>query len=103
MCDMGKRVDVVIAKRDAQLKNYGIVVDNVDLMTKPYHDKTEKSNTLHHMVQAIAVEERVRPSKYLRRKEHDKPVEDLKPADGVQTTQDTAKLLKMMVGKVTEI
>ena len=58
---------------------------------------------MQHMVQAIAVEERVRPYKDLRTKEHDKPVEDLKPADGVQTTQDTAKLLKMMFGKVTEI
>ena len=29
VCDMGKRVDVLIAKWDAQLKVYGIVVDNV--------------------------------------------------------------------------
>ena len=34
LCDMGKRVDVVIAKWGAQLKNCGIVVDNVDFMTK---------------------------------------------------------------------
>ena len=103
MCDMGKRVDVLIAKWDAQLKNYGIVVDNVDIMTKPRRDKTEKSNTMHHMVQAIAVEERVRPREDLRSKEQDIQVEDLKPADVVPTTQDTAKLLEMMVGKVTEI
>ena len=81
---------------------YGVVVDIIYIMTKPRRDKTEKSNTMHHMVQAIAVEERVRPSEDLRSKEHDIQVEDLKPADVVPTTQDTAKLLEMMVGKVTE-
>ena len=53
-------------------------------------------------VQAIAVEERIRTSEDLRSKEHDIQVEDLKPADVVPTTQDTAKQLEIMVGKVRE-
>ena len=52
------------------------------------------------MVEAIAVEERIRLSEDS--KEHDKQVEDLKPADVVPTTQDTARLFEMMVRKVPE-
>ena len=54
------------------------------------------------MVEAIAVEERIRLSEDLSSKDHDIQVEDLKPADVVPTTQDTAKLFEMMVRKVTE-
>ena len=36
-----------------------IVMDNVDMPVKPHNDDADKFNKMHHMVQAIAVKDRV--------------------------------------------
>lgn len=99
---LAKRYDVVLNKWDSELANYGIVLDNVDIMTRPRREKADVSNTMHHMVQAIAVEERIKTDPIYRLRQ-EIPVENISPADVFPTAADDVKLQKMMVRMVLEV
>lgn len=87
---------------DRQLKQYAIVVDNVDIYTKPRRETAEKSNTMNHMVQAITVEERVKPPTDLNSKP-DIPVEDVQPQHVYPSEADEKDLRDLMTQKVIEV
>lgn len=82
-------------------REFSIVLDNVDIYVKPRQETATKSNTMHHMVQAIAVEDRVF-SDHLRRQSL-VDIDKLKPSVIYPTTQDQQAVRKLMFNKVLEI
>lgn len=96
--DMAKRYNVDLNK----FVEFGIVLDNVDMYVKPRAETAKTSNTMHHMVQAIAVEERVQPSV------SDSncpaiPVENIQPKDIIPSLSDSERLKELMVKEVLRI
>lgn len=85
----------------AQKTEFGIVFDNVDVLVRPRMESSNKSNNMFHMVQAIAVKERVvaqhtdRGPLVL--------VDDLKPSHVVPSMIDYTNMKRMLVNEVMTI
>lgn len=97
--DLAKRHKVSLAQLENQ---YCVVLDNVDIYVKPRRETKDKSNTMHHMVQAIAVEERVQPPLSVSRVPSI-PVADIEPEDVYPTVDDGNVMKQLMYWKVVEI
>lgn len=99
--DIAKRYNVELQT----WPDFCVVFDNVDAMIKPRRQTAEKQNVMTHMVQAIAVKDRVLPPD-LSDPSSNKPniaIEDVKPADLYPTPQDDLALSKLMVQMVLEV
>lgn len=96
-----------MAKRyDASMKTwnqYSIVLDNVDIYVKPRREASDKSNTMHHMVQAIAVEDRVLSEVTDSSRQPIVNIENIQPSHVYPTDNDREAIEKLMCEKVVEI
>lgn len=101
LTDLANRYDELLKKWDQQLVEYGIVIDNVDIMTRPRRQKEGKSNVMHHMIQGIAVQERV--STAPQEIQQTMSVEDVKPEDIYPTEAEHQQLRDKMVSEVIRI
>lgn len=94
---MAARYDIDLAK----WQEFGIVLDNVDMFVRPRYETSARSNTMHHMVQAIAVEERVPPIS-----ESQTPtiaVDRIQPADVIPSLSDAQRVRELMVNEILRI
>lgn len=83
-------------------KEFGVVLDNVDVYVKPRKESSEKTNKMHHMVQAIAVEERVSPPADAS-KAPAINVDSIEPTDVYPSTGDELHLRQLMYTKILEM
>lgn len=101
LSNLANRYDELLKQWDSELKEYSVVLDNVDMLTKPRREMAEKGNRMNHMVQAIAVEERVQPSADNSSQEVN--VEEIRPTDVYPTSSDKLQLKEMMVKRLVAI
>lgn len=81
-------------------KEFAVVFDNVDMYVKPRMESKSKSNTMSHMVQAIAVQERVEA------KDKGEPhtyIDDIKASELVPTAREMEKMRRLMVDEVLRV
>ena len=93
---MAQRWDVPLQR----WQQFNIVLDNVDMFVRPRHDDSSKSNKMYHMVQAIAVKDRVLPEID---HEPNVPIDSLKPADVYANQSDIAHLKQLMAEIVVQV
>ena len=82
---------------------FNIVMDNVDMLVKPRHDDSSKSNKMYHMVQAIAVEDRVLTQADDDSRQPAISIATLKPTDVYPDQSDTAFLRGLFINKVIQL
>lgn len=96
-----------MAKRyDAHLKNwpqFSIVVDNVDMLVRPRREDSSKSNKMYHMVQAIAVKDRVITQIDDNSRLPTVSVQNIKPADVYPQQEDVKQLTELMISTVVRV
>lgn len=80
---------------------FGIVVDNVDIFVKPRREMSTKTNQMFHMVQAIAVEERVQAS--ILDNAPAISVDKIQPDDVLPSETDKSRVRNLMCSKVIQI
>lgn len=100
--ELAKRYNLDLMEWIKQNKGFAIVFDNVDVFTKPRSASASKSNTMFHMVQAIAVKERVEATGSDLGPPHI-TVENIKPADVIPSEGDYSNLKGLMVNEVLKI
>ena len=76
---------------------FSLVIDNVDIYVKPRRETADHSNTMHHMVQAIAVKDRVITSINNSTRLPMVPLKDITPADVYPNVDDISALRVLMV------
>lgn len=99
LTDMAQRYDIPMKSWE----EFSIVLDNVDIYVKPRQETASKSNTMHHMVQAIAVKDRVLSELTNSSRQPLVEIEKLKPADIYPTADDKETIKMLMYDKVKEI
>lgn len=97
---LGKRHLFDLGKWTAEGIEYSIVFDNVDILTRPRRESAKVSNKMHHMVQAMAVQERV---KVPEKKPPAIPIDSIKPGDVIAKAEDEQQLRRLMVDYVKRI
>lgn len=102
MNDLTKTYANLIKTWDTQVQEYGIVLDSVDIMTKPRREASDKKNVMHHMVQAIVVEERVKKAAQPNASPS-KAIGDVLPKDIMPSHTDDSLLQQMMVTRVLRL
>lgn len=90
----------MLAKWSAQKEQYAIVFDNVDIHIKPRQQSQNTSNTMHHMVQSMAVKERVQSSKTGGPSVN---VMQIQPHHLLPTTADHSTLKTLMIDQLLKI
>lgn len=99
---MATRYNVMLDKWKAELREYSVVIDNVDIFVRPRRESKGKTNIMNHMVQAIAVDERVAPALDANNAP-EIPIQDIKASDVYPTSTEDCALKEMMVSKVLQM
>ena len=97
---LAKREHVDLSHWEESALQFGIVFDNVDILMRPRRESSKKANTMYHMVQAIAVQERVKAD------EKGPPlisIDNIKPSDVMVSSSDSAAMKDLMVQRVVHI
>lgn len=100
------KVNDLAGRFDAELQHwndFSIVFDNVDMMVKPRREAADKSNQMYHMVQAIAVQDRVVAEPGACSKDPKTEVESITPQHVYPDNKDDKELRQLMVSAVVRI
>ena len=96
------RSDTKVKKWQTEKKQFGIVLDNIDVYVKPRRETAGKHNTMFHMVQAIAVQERIQPG----REDQIPPIiriDEVSPEHVLPTDTHIERLHELLVDQVLKI
>ena len=96
------RSDSKVKKWQTEKKQFGIVLDNIDVYVKPRRETAGKHNTMFHKVQALAVEERIQPG----REDQIPPIiriDEVAPEHVLPSDMHIEKLHKLLVDQVLKI
>ena len=93
---MAQRWDILLQT----WQQFNAVLGNAEMSVKPRHDDSSKSNKMYHMIQAIAVKDRVLPQVD---HEPNVPIDALKPADVYAKQSDIAHLKQLMLEIVVQM
>lgn len=97
---LAERHHVDLSQWVQQSLEYSIVFDNVDIMMRPRRESSVNCNKMHHMVQAIAVQERV---KNVEKSPPLISIDEITPADVMVTSSDEKILKDIMVEQVKKM
>lgn len=81
---------------------FSIVFDNVDIFIKPRMESSFKTNTMYHMVQAMAVKDRVRTAISDRSPPYIN-LDNIEPSDLLPSETDVSELSSLMVNEVLKV
>lgn len=101
-----KKLSAMAERYDASMKTwkeFNIVLDNVDIYVKPRREASNRSNTMHHMVQAIAVKDRVLTTKTNENRQPMVDIENLQPSHVYPTANDRKAVEQLMCDKIIDV
>lgn len=98
------RYDLELIQWRKQCEEYGIVFDNVDLLVRPRRETQSTANTMYHMVQAMAVKERVTTTGTgLDTTSPATTIDTIQPENVIPSNDDYRSIRSLMINQVLKI